>query len=484
METSESIIEITKRVVEKIGNPKQHKDVVLRNIDPQLYEDFIRATSFMPEETKLSERIRYGETGANSPLVCVVCGNAHFRIQPVSQRNYCSMSCYFSDSKAMKERVSDVNQVDRVKKMAATNKKKYGYEYNSQRPEVKKILKKSKLRDSNPEALKLLQDEKWLVAQYQSKTSVEIAEELGVFYGTVISYLRDYGVDIIPHTNTSSIERSIGQFLDRHEIVFTTSDRTILGNKELDIYIPDSRFAIEANGLYWHSHVDFTNSKRHLEKTDKSLASGIQLMHITDQQWLTKSDIVQSMILNSLGYSKVRIPARKCNVKHISIEDAKVFCDTNHINGYTNASVKYGAFHEGTLVMVMTFSKPRYNKKHQWEIIRMCSALNTTVVGGASKIFSHFIRENRPESIVTFADRQYGEGKVYEKMGFEFSHRTPVGYSWTDGTRSYNRLNFQKHKLKDKLSRYDEELSERVNMVNNGYKMYFDCGHNVYVWKQ
>ena len=132
----------------------------------------------------------------------------------------------------------------------------------------------------------------------------------------------------------------------------------------------------------------------------------------------------------------------------------------------------------------MTFSKSRYNKKHQWEIIRLCSALNTVVIGGASKIFCRFVQENCPESVVTFADRQYGEGEVYKKMGFEFSHQTSPGYSWTDGTKCYNRLNFQKHKLKDKMTKYDEELSERVNMVNNGYKMYFDCGHNAYLWQK
>jgi hypothetical protein len=42
----------------------------------------------------------------------------------------------------------------------------------------------------------------------------------------------------------------------------------------------------------------------------------------------------------------------------------------------------------------------------------------------------------------------------------------------------------QKHKLKDFLESrnliFDENLSERDNMINNGYRIYYDTGNLVY----
>ncbi len=38
-------------------------------------------------------------------------------------------------------------------------------------------------------------------------------------------------------------------------------------------------------------------------------------------------------------------------------------------------------------------------------------------------------------------------------------------------------VQFQKHKLKDKIDIYDSELTEYQNMLNNGYDRIWDCGN-------
>ena len=103
--TNNELVALTTKIVKLIGNTKQHKDKVLQNI-------------------KLSVRIAYGLTGLDRVLTCVVCGNAHMRIHPPSQRDCCCKMCYFSYTKAMKQRVSIVDQTARVKKMARTNNEK------------------------------------------------------------------------------------------------------------------------------------------------------------------------------------------------------------------------------------------------------------------------------------------------------------------------------------------------------------------------
>jgi len=40
-----------------------------------------------------------------------------------------------------------------------------------------------------------------------------------------------------------------------------------------------------------------------------------------------------------------------------------------------------------------------------------------------------------------------------------------------------NRMNFQKHKLKNKIQNFNEELTEYENMLNNGYDRIWDCGN-------
>jgi hypothetical protein len=483
--TNNELVALATKIVKLIGNAKQHKDKVLQNIDSDLHARFVESTSFMPEDTKLSQRVAHGLTGIDRMLICVVCGNTHMRIYPPSQRDYCCKGCYFSDTKAMKQRVSVVDQTARVKKMAHTNKVKYGYEFNSQRPDVKKLLSKSKLERTNPEAVDRLADKLWLEEQYAKQTSVEISNTLNVHYSTVLFHLRKHGIEITPYANTSAVERSINQFILDSGARTTTSTRNILtGNREIDIYVPEKHLAIEVNGLYWHSSTDFTNSAKHLTKTEECLSNGIRLIHISDEKWFTKPDVVKSMLLNRLGMSQTRIHARQCTVRSVDPSTSNEFINRNHINGTANANKKYGLYHNDVLVLVMTFSKSRYSKMHEWELIRLCSAHNTVIVGGASKVFQHFIREQSPISIMTYADRQYGEGHAYPKLGFKFSHITKPGYSWTDGNKTYNRINFQKHKLHKLLDVYSDSLTERENMINNGYRLYFDCGHNVYEWSQ
>ena len=41
-----------------------------------------------------------------------------------------------------------------------------------------------------------------------------------------------------------------------------------------------------------------------------------------------------------------------------------------------------------------------------------------------------------------------------------------------------------KHKLKDKLTNFDPNLTEFENMENNGYFRIYDCGNKVYTYKK
>ena len=89
--------------------------------------------------------------------------------------------------------------------------------------------------------------------------------------------------------------------------------------------------------------------------------------------------------------NSTKIYARKCKVVKLSASQAAAFFEHNHIQGNAGASVRYGLKHGENIVAAMTFGKSRFSKKHEYELIRAANTLNTTVVGGASKLFKHFI---------------------------------------------------------------------------------------------
>ncbi len=131
----------------------------------------------------------------------------------------------------------------------------------------------------------------------------------------------------------------------------------------------------------------------------------------------------------------------------------------------------------------MSFGKSRFDKTNEYEILRYATLKGRRIVGGASKIFSAFVKDIRPKGVVTYADLRYSEGNVYEKMGFSFSHKTHINYYYLVNGNLENRMNWRLDYLKKKLPRFDENLSEQKNMAAHGYFRVFDCGHSCFVWK-
>ena len=65
----------------------------------------------------------------------------------------------------------------------------------------------------------------------------------------------------------------------------------------------------------------------------------------------------------------------------------------------------------------MTFGKPRYNKKYDYELIRYCSSKN--IVGGVEKLFNYFLKNIEFNIIISYCDLSKFEGNTYIKLGFK-----------------------------------------------------------------
>lgn len=256
--------------------------------------------------------------------------------------------------------------------------------------------------------------------------------------------------------------------------------------KEIDIYDSSNNFGIEYNGVFWHSTNKKENIKefrqKHLIKTEQCLSKNITLLHIFSNEWKNDrtNDIWKSIISGKYNKNE-RIFARKCMIKETSFDDCVQFLNENHLQGDDKSSIRYGLYYKDILVSVMTFCKSRFDKSYEWELSRFCNKKYTSVVGGASKLLNHFIKNNNPKSLVTYANRRYSNGNLYEKLKFKkIQHTSPNYFYLKSGEVLLSRNSFQKHLLKQKLNNYDDSKTEFENMFNNGFRIIFDCGNIKY----
>lgn len=310
----------------------------------------------------------------------------------------------------------------------------------------------------------------------KKKSIYSIAFDLGVSSSCIKNKLDKHEIEI-KHYQYSRYEKEIINFINVNNI--QTNTRDIIFPLELDIYLPDYKLAVEFNGLYWHSKHP---KNYHLNKTRMCEERGIQLLHIFENEWidLTKQGVWKSIISGKLGRNN-RVYARKTEVRKINDDKlVKEFINNNHLQGFTGSSIKLGLFYKNELISIMTFGKTRFSKNYQYEMIRFCNKIFISVIGGASKLYKYFVRNYRPESVVSYADRRYSNGDLYEKLGFIFSHySTPNYWYFNNDKKLYSRMKFQKHKLKYLLENFDKNKSEIINMLDNGYLRIFDCGNKI-----
>ena len=132
----------------------------------------------------------------------------------------------------------------------------------------------------------------------------------------------------------------------------------------------------------------------------------------------------------------------------------------------------------------MSFCKPRYDKTVQWEILRSSTELGYTVVGGASKLFNWFVKQYSPVTVLSYCDRCWGDGGVYEKMGMIKSSVTPPSY-WLVDPQDPNKVKrhrsaYMKHRLV--AMGYDKTMTEHEITQSMGLYRVYDCGTIKYIW--
>ena len=108
-----------------------------------------------------------------------------------------------------------------------------------------------------------------------------------------------------------------------------------------------------------------------------------------------------------LGIYNNTVFARQCKIKEVDSNTSTMFQMQNHIQGNINGKVNLGLFYENELVSLMTFGKCRFDKKHEWEMLRFCNKLGWHIPGAAGKLLRYFERNWKPKFLVSYADRRW-----------------------------------------------------------------------------
>ena len=205
---------------------------------------------------------------------------------------------------------------------------------------------------------------------------------------------------------------------------------------EIDIYLPNLNLGFEFNGLYWHSD-KFKDKGYHLNKTKHFEELCIRVIHIWEDDWNFRKSIIQSQMKNLIKKTQNRIFARKCEV--IQLSTVSKFLNNNHIQGSDYSKVKLGLTFEGDLVSVMTFNKLEGRNsmgEGEWNLSRFCNKIDYNVIGGASKLVNYFIKNWIVKRIISYADRDWSKGNLYENLGFRKVNESLPDYKYiVDGIR-------------------------------------------------
>ena len=376
-------------------------------------------------------------------------------------------------------------------KIKNTYNLKYGVTHNMQ---VKEIKEKAKLSKKITAYNKIKEKYKGI---YEPIFSVEEYQGVGKYYfwkcckcGNIFKSMYNNGSIISRCFNCyprkiikkSIYEIELENFIKSYNINYKINDKELIKPYELDIVIPELKLAIELNGDYWHS-TEYKDKNYHLNKTIECEKIGYRLIHIFEHEWINKQNIIKQKLLSLFNINQKKIGARKCTIKEISTKEKNNFLNLNHIQGEDKAKIKLGLFYENELVAVMTFGKPRFNKKYEWELIRYAGKNGFRIQGGASKLLKYFLKKFSGK-IITYADRCWSQGNLYFKLGFTLINIAEPNYIWSNGKIIYTRYQCQKHKLNKLLNnKFDKTKSENLNMLHAGFYKIYNCGNLVFELK-
>lgn len=210
-------------------------------------------------------------------------------------------------------------------------------------------------------------------------------------------------------------------------------------------------------------------------KSDMCKKLGIHLIHIFEDDWINKRDIIKAIISNFINNSiNKKIYARKCEIREISDQTLiNNFLASNHLLGRTTfISYCVGLYYNDELVSLITMHLLK-KTEHKWELNRYAIKNGITIIGGAERLFKHIIQTIDYSSIITYNDNSIFRGLVYKRLGFQYVRTNAPNYMFIQGDCLER---FPKQVIRKWNVGYSREMEKQLGL----YRVY-NTGNDVYI---
>lgn len=349
-----------------------------------------------------------------------------------------------------------------------TNLERYGVEYIMQSPEMRKLSMETNLRRYGHRCTLLNPT----IRDKAIQTSMER-------YGVPFNCMRKECQ--ASHSNKSKPNDEFASVLQELNIDFEREFP--LSRRCYDFKIGNVLVEIDPYATHnstWGIFGEPKSSIYHSEKTILAESNSFRCIHVWDWDDI---NIIARMLTQ-----KTRVYARRCDVRNVPVDDCMNFLKENHIQGSCRCqSIRLGLYYKDELVCLMTFGKPRYNKKYQYELLRLCTKYNKNVIGGSSKLFKYFIDNYSPNNIISYCDRSKFSGDVYQKLGFKLHSESGPTKHWYNGkTHQHITNNLLMQRGFDQLfgTEYGKNTSNEQLMLESGFVEIYDCGQSTYTYEK
>lgn len=246
-----------------------------------------------------------------------------------------------------------------------------------------------------------------------------------------------------------------------------------------------SNYLIEINPSYTHNiTIPYRNNDKlridknyHQIKSETARKYDYTCIHIFD--WDDEEKIIAFL------KPKNKIYARKCEIRNLNKEEEILFLNTYHLQGYIKSEICFGLFYNNSLVSLMSFGIPRYNKNYEWELLRYC--VKDNIIGGAEKLFTYFLTNHKPKNIISYCDLSKFNGEVYNKLNFKLLNKNirPSKHWFNLKTGKHITDNLLRQRGYDQLfgTNYGKGISNEQLMLENNFLEIFDSGQATYVYE-
>lgn len=268
----------------------------------------------------------------------------------------------------------------------------------------------------------------------------------------------------------------------QNDLTLYRNDRTILDGKELDIYLPDYKLAIEINGDYWHCS-SFKDTRYHQLKTIQCMDKDIELIHIFEHELICKnirSDIFKLIENKLIDFNE--LTTTNCwDIRTVNANDIITRYNLGISKYKSNIAlqiIRDSARSKDDLIGNLTGNTLIFSSN---DLETYTITLNSTPTNDRLVAFGYlvkyFIKTYKPKLLMIEADITKNIYKDYERLGFKRGKFIEPRYTWI-------RMDYtltEKQKVDITLGRYYNRHSDYDKfMYNNGYCKIYDAGKQLF----